>query len=201
MNLIKAMIRAMFGAPRQTGEYCGTLKTRDVAYAYRMPAGFPGDVNRTHPADIPPMQILSSNPPTLYGQLVVQDASGNGVRPLGVADTAPNPLLLGVVVRPFPVQQQAATNYGASPIGVVAPPTSGEIDILKSGFIMIGLNPGAGAVVNGGAVYVWIAATSGGHVQGGYESQATGGSTILLSNAYYNGAADSGGVTELAFNL
>lgn len=200
MNLNKMIRRLVFGgAP--AGEYCGELKTRDVAYAYRMPAGFPGDVNRTHPANILPVQILSSNPPTLYGQLVVRDVSGNGVRPLGAGDTAPNPLLLGVTVRPFPTQQAAATNYGAAPIGPVAPPTSGEIDMLASGLIMVQMNTSAGAVINGGSVYIWVAATSGGHVQGGYESVATGGSTILLPDAYYNGPADSGGVTELAFNL
>lgn len=202
MNLILKLIRAVFGTPRPQGVYCGELKTRDVAYPYRMPAGFPGDVNRTHPADILPVQILSSNPPTAYGQVVIRDVSGNGVRPLGVADAAPTLLtLFGVTVRPFPTQQQAATNYGAAPIGAVAPPTSGAIDMLASGLIMVQLNAASAAVLNGGAVYVWTAVTSGGHTQGGLEGASGGGSTILLPGCYFNGPADSGGVTELAFNL
>ena len=32
-------------------------KTRDVAFTFRMGAGFAGDVNRTHPASIEPVMI------------------------------------------------------------------------------------------------------------------------------------------------
>ena len=49
-------------------------RTTDIAITYRMGAGFPGDVTRTHPVDIFPRLADTTNPPTLAGQGVIYDA-------------------------------------------------------------------------------------------------------------------------------
>ncbi len=132
---LKKMLRAIlatFEPKRAPGIYMGHARTCDISFGYRMGAGFPGDVNRTHPASIEACLVDVNAPPTLYGQAVVVDATTQGVRPLVAGDSALNDIY-GITVRPFPIQQQAATNYGASNIGAGTPPTSQPMDVLRSG--------------------------------------------------------------------
>lgn len=148
------------------------MKFRDAAFPYRMGAGFPGDVNRTHPASIEPSLVDSSAPPTLYGEPVLIDATTQGARKLSATDQAANDVY-GFVVRPYPLQAPSATNYGAVSFGTGSPPTTGSIDVLRTGYIMSNLNTGSAAPVKGGRVYVWIAASIANHTQGGLESAGT----------------------------
>ena len=173
------------------------MKTKDIAFQFRMGAGFTGDVNRTHPASIEPTLIDASAPPTAFGQAVLVDPTTQGVRPFTVGDTAVT-LAYGVTVRPFPAQQAAATNFGAAAIGGVAPPLTGVIDVLRAGYIMSTV---VGSPVKGGAVFVWCAASSGAHVQGGFETVASSGNTAALTNALYNGSPDANGNVEISFNV
>lgn len=188
-----------------------TLDSVFRAFQFRMPAGFPGDVNRTHPADIVPYMADTVNPPLYYGQPVVINTANNAVRALLATDTALT-AVFGITVRPYPRQQQTSgANPMAAPFGSVTPPP-GEISILKSGFIMV---PVYGASVLGGAVFAWIAAASGNHVQGLFEIVAAGTNTIALGatsgavvSTYYNGTPDASAminsninVVELAFNV
>ena len=57
--------------------------------------------------------------------------------------------------------------------------------------------------VKGGAVFVWCAATSGSHIQGGFESVASGGNTAALDTTRYqfNGPADANGNVEVCINI
>ena len=200
MNLKQMLraIRAAFAGPRP-GEFMGRQRTCDISIGYRMGAGFPGDVNRTHPASIEACLVDANSPPTAYGQAVVIDPTTQGVRPLSAGDSALTDIY-GITVRPFPIQGQSSTNFGASNIGAATPPTSQPMDVLRSGYIMATLN-GSTAAVKGGAVYVWIAASSGSHVQGGFEAAATGGSTIQLGvKTTFNGPADASGVVEIVYN-
>ena len=176
-------------------------KTNDVAIQYRMNAGNPGDVNRTHPATIEPTLIDPSAPPTAYGQPVLVDATTQGVRPLSTGDSAITKVY-GVTVRPYPFQQSSGTNYGAAVLGSATPPATGVMDVLRSGYI-IGSVPAGSTAVKGGAVFVWIAATSGSHIQGGFETAASGGNTIALdTNTYtFNGAPDAAGNVEICVNI
>jgi len=178
-------------------------RTRDVAFPFRMATGFAGDVNRTHPADIAAYLNDPTNPILGYGFGCLYTSSANTVRQLASGDASSTAVnIAGVSVRPYPYQQAAATNFGAVPFGNIAPPTTGPnqvIDILKSGFIMVAVN---GAVVLGGLVYIWCAASSGAHIQGGFESAASAGNTLLLDGkSYWNGPAGPDGIAELAFNL
>lgn len=174
-----------------------------VAFPFRMGAGFPGDVNRGHPASIEPALIDASAPPTSYGQPVLVDATTDGVRPFAPGDTAIT-VIWGITVRPFPMQAPTGTQYGGAAFGAATPPLTGAIDVLRSGYIMGTILPaGSAAVSKGSPVFVWCAATSGAHIQGGIESAASGGNTAALDpNRYqFNGPADATGNTEISCNI
>lgn len=177
------------------------------AFIYRMGAGFPGDVNRPTGLWIEPCLIDASAPPTLYGQGVVVDATTEGVRPIVAGDSALTDIY-GVTVRPFPLQQNSVTPAQ----GTAVPPTSGIIDVLRSGYIVVQLGNGqlTGAVkgqyISGaaGAVYVWFAANSGNHVQGSFEASTSGSAFQLTAGqarSTFNGVQDASGFVELAFHV
>lgn len=175
----------------------------DVAFLGRMGAGFVGTVTRSHPAPtIDPCLPNQTTPPTAFGQaVVVSGDTTNSVRPLTTTDTAVTQLW-GVTVRPFP--QQAAGqdgNYGQANFGPGAPPSTRVVDVLKRGSILVQLNTGSGVPNKGSAVFIWVAATVSGHVQGQYETAASAGNTCALDASKYqfNGPADATGVTELYF--
>lgn len=169
-------------------------RTHDVAFTYRMGAGYPGDVNRTHPASILPGLMNVTNPVRLYGDPVLIDAATNSYRGFLVGDTAITKLA-GVLVRPYPTQQ--TTGGMASSFGAAVPPVTGVIDVLENGYVIARCNNfAAQQPTKGGAVHVWIAASSGAHVQGGFESVSSA-STVTLTNAMWNGPTDANGVTEL----
>jgi hypothetical protein len=174
----------------------GRAYTRDVAFTYRMPAGNPGDVNRSHPASVEPVLWDATNPPTFYGQAVVVDATSKNVRACGTVDDSALTDIYGVAVRPYPIQQ--STGGMSSAFGNAVPPVNQPGDVLKSGYIMVPVS-NAGVPVKGGAVFVWAKPNNAGHVQGGFETAATGGSTIALPiNSYsWNGGPDANGVAEL----
>lgn len=176
------------------------MKTRDVAFPFRMGAGFPGDVNRTHPASIEPCLIDASAPPTAYGQAVLVDPTTQGVRPFVAGDQSDTVAAgYGLTVRPYPFQQSSASNFGAAAFGAATPPVNGVMDVLRAGYIMATV-VGATAV-KGGLVYVWSAVTSGAHIQGGIESVYASGSTTQLKGATFNGSPDASGIVEIAFNI
>ena len=175
------------------------MKTRDVAFAFRMGAGFPGDVNRTHPASIEPCLNDVQTPVTLFGQPVLVDTTDQTVRPFAAGDASDTvPSGYGISVRPYPFQQSSASNFGQADIGTTPVP-AGAVDVLRAGYIMGKLN--AGTAGKGLPVYVWCAASTGSHVQGGLEGSASSGNTVQLKNATFNGQADASGNVEVAFNI
>ena len=184
------------------GMFAGSFRTRDTvsgtAIQFRMNAGFPGAVNRSHPASIEPVLIDSSAPPTLYGQAVLIDATTEGVRPMVSGDQADTDCY-GVTVRPYPLQQNSTTPN----LYTATPPTSGLMDVLKNGYIMIGFNKTGSAPVKNGQAYIWTAATSGAHLVGGWETGAPSGNGCLISTpnrTYYQGGWDANDVGELVFH-
>lgn len=171
----------------------GAARVRDVAFNYRMPAGFAGDVNRSHPASIEPCLPDPTNFPTFPGQACVIDATSKLLRGIMAGDSGLSDIY-GVAIRAYPIQQQ--TGGMAASFGVAALTAAQPVDVLKSGYIMV---PVVGTPAKGGIVYVWAAAASGSHVPGGFEAAATGGSTIALpANSYsFNGGPDANGVAEV----
>lgn len=160
-------------------------------FQYRMPSGFPGDVQRIESATIVSEVIDSATYPTAFG-LPVKMVSGK-IQPIAASDTAAS--VYGFNVRPYPIQ-----GNGTDPMGTSTPPTSGVTDILKRGFIMVQLN-GATAAAKNGSVYIRIAAAAAGKPIGGIEAAADSTNTVQLTNAYFNGVADAFGSVELAYNL
>ncbi|MNU33601.1 hypothetical protein D3C71_221640 [compost metagenome] len=173
-------------------------RTADVAFTYRMGAGFPGDVNRTHPASIVPglMTPTLASKVRLYGDPVLIDTATNSYRGFLAADTAVTKIA-GVLVRPYPTQQMTGGPNAA--IGAAVPPDGpAVIDVINEGFVIARCNNfAAQQPTKGGAVFVWVTASTGAHVQGGFESVANGANTVAITNAQWNGPTDSDGITEM----
>ena len=171
-------------------------RTADVAFGFRMGAGFPGDPNRTHPFSVLPGLMNATNPVRLYGDAVLIDPASNSYRGFIAGDTGVTKLA-GVLVRPYPIQQ--TTGGMASAIGAAVPPTTGVVDVLEDGYIMVRCNNFATLQpTKGGAVFVRVAATAGALVQGGFHSAADAANTVAISNARWNGPADANGVAEMS---
>lgn len=171
-------------------------RTADISYGYRMPVGFPGDVNRTHPASILPGLMDSTDPVSLYGNPVLIDTVANSYRGIVAADVG-IVKIAGVLVRPYPTQQQ--TGGMSASIGTAVPPPGPAVcDVIEEGYVIARCNNFA--TVNptkGGAVFVWVTASAGAHLQGGFESAADGVNTIAITNARWNGPVGADGVGEL----
>lgn len=190
--MLKEIRNKLFAAPAVI--FRGHARTRDIAYTYRMPGGFAGDVNRSHPASIEACLPDVTNPPQFYGQACVIDATSHALRYLGVTDDTALTDIYGVAVRPYPIQQQTggmAAGFGNSPV-----PAAQPVDVLKTGYVMA---PVQGVPVKGGIVYVWAKPASGQHVPGGFEAAVSAGNTIALpANSYsFNGGPDANGICEV----
>lgn len=191
--------RSGMAAPAvRRGTFKGRVRTRDVAIQFRAGIGFPGQVSKTHPALIEAWQLDVTNPPTFYGQACIANPATGTVRGFLTTDTAAVNSV-GVTVRPFPFQQAVASNlYGSIPFGNLAIQGGVPVDILRMGAIFV---PVFGQPVRGAPVFVWVAASSGGHTLGGFEAATSASTTALLPTKFiFNSPADSNGVCEIAYN-
>ena len=170
--------------------------------AYRMGQGFAGDVGRFHPVTIEPARMSSTNPPLGLGLAVVIDPATMSVRQLAPGDTGLTEVY-GITVRTYPMQPGIPPTgaWGQQPLGTSSyPPYDGAIDVLRMGYIMV---PVVGTPRKGDPVFVWVAASGGGHVQGGFEAAASAGNTLAIGNVHttFNSGPDAFGIAELAFNI
>ena len=197
---LKKIFAAIFGLAKAGRVSVGRRRVTDVAYTYRMGAGFPGDVSRTHPASIEPVVNNTTNPVLRPGDFCLADTATNTVRRLLSTDTAIT-TVYGAAVRAYPIGPSTAGAYGAADFGTANLPSGQAIDILRSGYILGSLN--AGTATKGGQVFVWVAATSGVHIQGGLETAASAGNTCALdvSEYQFNGPADANGVVEISVRI
>ena len=181
----------------------GAFKTRDVAFNFRMGAGFAGAVNTSHPATIRGFLKDPTNPPTFFGQAVAINSSTNAVRSYIVSDGTTPTDVFGVVVRPYPFQGATPPtgNYASTAFGTGQLP-DGAVDILLSGFIMV---PAIGSPSNGSAVYVWTAASQPSplHVQSSWEasSPSSNGFAVTWGKTQFGSPPDANGIAELRFNV
>lgn len=207
MKLRKILLGAcsLLGLSKPDGEFVGRSKFRDAinasAFPFRMGAGSPGTVTRTHPASISAYINDATNPLTSYGQAAVFNSAGNDVRAVLTSDTTIT-TIAGVTVRPYPTAGVPTATVGApSTFGGGIPAPSLPVDICRIGSIIV---PVSGITTNvklGAPVFVWVAASSGAHVLGGFEGQATTGSTIALTSKWlWGGPPDADGNAELIFN-
>jgi hypothetical protein len=170
-----------------------------VAYAYRMPAGIPGEVNRIASAAIE-AQVVSTatnEAPTAYGVPVVVSATGGNVgnmRQLAAADAGGVTSIYGFLVRPFP------TGASQDALSTSTPPTAGIIDMLKRGYMHV-LLQGSTAAAKGGQVYIYVGASASGHPLCGQVEAASSSNCIVPGSSYFMGPADTNGIVEIAFNI
>ena len=174
-----------------------------TAFLYRMGAGSPGDVNRTHPVDIEACLIDSTSgaAPTSYGQAVLLNTTSGGISQYAAGAITTSPVAYGVTVRPYPIQAASATNYGAVDVGAATPATSGIVDVCRRGYVMVSVQYLPTSVTKGSTVYVRCTTTSAARYQGGFEGASDAGINVALTNCIYNGVPDSNGVVEIAFNI
>lgn len=204
MKFLKNILSLFGESPRRETKW---KMTHDAAFTFRMGAGFAGAVTRTHPVGIEPCLISVANPITAFGQAVLVDSgdTNKGMRPLSSGDQAAT-TIEGVTVRPFPFQQQTTSNLsGAVALGTPGTPPGGGniVDILRQGYILVSV---VGTPVKGGAVFIWTAANSGQHVQGGFEAATPGGNGMGITGVgsgktFFNGGPDANGLVELAYNI
>lgn len=190
------------------GSYGTACKVRDVAFQFRMGAGFAGAVNTSHPANIRGFLKDSSNPPTFFGQPVMINASTNAVRSVLDTDrTGSATDVFGVIVRPYPfLGSTAPTNSYAGTGAQSTLPWGGNqlpdgaVDVLLSGNIMV---PVVGTPSNGSVAYIWTAASSGAHIIGGWEASnpSTSGFAITWDKTQFGSPPDASGIAELRFNV
>lgn len=200
-KLLTALVAwgAGISAPRRYMTYDAAANV--MAIPFRMNAGFPGDVTRTHPASIEPMMNDDAAPADAYGQFVVIDATGNAVRKIGVADQSDATSLMAwaITVRPFPTSPggNVAAPGAAAAFGAGAPAASQVIDGLRSGYMTVALNDKTQTPKKNDPVFVWCAASAGSQIQGGITSVFSAGNTVKLANAVFNGAGDPAGNCEV----
>lgn len=176
-----------------------------VAFLTRMPAGIPGEVNRGWACVIEPIAVTPSGTagaPTAYGiPIVVDQTAGNvgNARMLAAGDqSATGTIVYGLLARPYPTQSGV---WSPDPtIGAATPPPQGSVDVLRSGYMTVLLS-GSTAAVKGNQVYIWVAAPSGTHILGGFESTNPSGSGFALPAAQFMGPADAAGNVEIVFNV
>jgi hypothetical protein len=161
------------------------------AYLTRMPAGFPGMVNRMSEATIQPEIIDASYPPVKFG-IFVKMTSGK-IRTIASADAATD--VRGLIVRPYPYQQVSGDTsvLGASP----TPDVTAPADILKRGYIIVAFAGTTAA--KGGQVNVCINTAGGGAI--GDITETTDGNNVAVANCFFMGAADANGNVEISYNI
>lgn len=170
----------------------------DNVYPYRMPAGIPGRVNREQEHTGEPNQLDATTPPTAFGDAVKMGSNGR-IQALASGDATT--AVYGILEAAFP--GAPGTSYGPATqlLGTTAPAAGSRCTVMKRGYMTVKLQ-GATAAAKGGAVYIRLAGTvpTGGRLNG-YEAAADSTNTILLTGAYWMGAADASGNCEFAYNL
>lgn len=192
----KTFARRLIAAAALALGFTARAHTQDVAFGFRMPVGFPGDVTRSRPFSIyPTLGNTSVQAPRLFGDALFVNTADSTVRGAVAADGSATPAAIyGVAARPYPFQQQSGGPNAT--IGVGAPPSGGIIDVVRLGVVVVKLPAGA-SVTKGGTVYVWAAATSGNNIQGGFVAAASSTNTLPVTNAKFLGPADANGYVEL----
>ena len=131
-----------------------------VAFPYRLPTGFAGQVTRVDDMTVEPGMFNASAMPSAFGVAVAEDA--NGVRALTAADL----VVAGLLVRPYPT-----SGNGTDGLGVSTPSALQPASKLKRGYMIVKLG-GSAAAVKGAPYYVRTSNPGTGKVVGDVEAAA-----------------------------
>lgn len=149
-----------------------------------MPHGFAGTYSRQ------PDTIIDTHPAKgdiIFGQALVLDGTGVTIP----AEDSTADAFVGVAL----CETKSATDYLSQDIGKYV--EGDAVPVIKRGCVNVICQKGTAAY--DGAVYVRVKAnaTYPNAVVGGFEAEADGVNTILLTNAKYKGSADANGVAEI----
>jgi hypothetical protein len=162
-------LKKLFRPRAKEGVFVGRRRTRDISFLAQSPAGFIGRITRS----VPPPKIVpavndGTNPVVSFGLAVMATAT-NTVRSI-LASDAGLTAIFGIAVQPFPFQASSATNYGAQALSAFVACPPGLLDINQSGFMTVYCNSATAAnATKLSPVCIWTAASTGTHVQGGFE--------------------------------
>lgn len=120
-----------------------------------------------------------------FGTPLVRGKNG-AVLPMGTGNTGNQ--FIGVAGR----EVKSPAGFFNQNVGQYAPEE--PVSVFQRGCINVKCQKGSPSI--DGTVYVRVTA-SGNYVVGGFEAEADGANTVALSNAQWNGPADSNGVAEL----
>ena len=120
-----------------------------------------------------------------FGTPLVRGENG-AVLPMGTGNTGGQ--FIGVAGR----EVKSPAEFFNQNVGQYAPEE--PVSVFQRGCINVKCQKGSPSI--DGTVYVRVTA-SGNYVVGGFEAEADGANTVALSNAQWNGPADSNGVAEL----
>ena len=157
----------------------------------------PGTLTRVNePHEIVSGLPLASNPPTVFGNAVVRDASTGNFRPVGSADVTAN--VYGLVVKPFGAQ----TSTSWPPAGWNTTSTVSATDTLsigRMGYFAVQVD-GATAPVQGGAVYIQTTAVTGIPV-GSFSAVSSADNFQWVGAEWAVSGVDSQGFGEIRFRV
>jgi hypothetical protein len=153
-----------------SGTFVGRHRTRDISILAQSGIGIIGRITRSVPAPkILPGILDGTNPIASFGLAFLRTAQ-NTFRGI-LATDAGAAGISGIAVMPFPFQASSGTNYGATTMGGLTAVPAGVVDGNFSGAQTVYLNSAqAPTATMADKVHVWCAASSGTHVQGGFEN-------------------------------
>ena len=167
-------------------------------FTYRMPAGIAGAVGRMEIATIEPGLADASYPCLAFG--IFLKLSSGKYRPLVSGDVAAS--IVGLLVRPFPVQEPIGSSAANEAVGGGLSSTS-IINILKRGYMTVLVTANGGTalanIAKGDQVYVRVTASVAGAV-GDIEAGSASGN-VAVTGAYFLGGVDASGYGEIAYNI
>jgi hypothetical protein len=152
---------------RPAGVFVGRRRTRDISFLAQSPAGIIGRVTRFVPTPIISADVNDTTNPVASFGLAVLNTSTNTVRGMLATDAGIS-AIAGIAAQPYPFQPSSGTNYGAQPLTSLTAVPPGVLDVLRQGFETVYCNNGASATKTS-PVCVWVAASTGNHIQGGFE--------------------------------
>ena len=120
-----------------------------------------------------------------FGTPLVRGENG-AVLPMGTGNTGNQ--FIGVAGR----EVKSPAEFFSQNVGQYTPEE--PVSVFQRGCINVKCQKGSPSI--DGTVYIRVTA-SGNYVVGGFEAEADGANTVALSNAQWNGPADSNGVAEL----
>ena len=159
-----------------------------VAFPYRLPTGFAGQITRSEEATVEAGMFNASSMPAQFGHAIQEDA--NGIRALTSSDTS----IEGFLERPYPT-----SGNGTDGLGVATPVSGTPGSKLKRGYMICKLGGSASAAKNG-PVFVRVSNPSTGKVVGDVEAAAdfTAGLTATAGGSNTgNGTVTPDGTTPL----